>query len=135
MENRPQPLAFEWSLDRFAGDLLPPRSGFFIAHDEVLIVDARQMEMKLPSVYRRLPHQTGVTECSISRHNRRPSHSVLNEMVISHLSNRISGGLAVAVDGHHDVGVADKGGFVCFHVTGVGERIEHPLEMVLSREP
>jgi hypothetical protein len=66
MKNWTKPLALEWTLDRFAGDLLPPRASLLVAHDEVLIINSRQMKVKLSSVYRRLPHQTGVTERSIS---------------------------------------------------------------------
>jgi hypothetical protein len=33
------------SKDRFTADLLPPTARLFIAHDEVLIVYTREMEM------------------------------------------------------------------------------------------
>src|SRR6185369_16554827 len=35
-----QLMALQWSMNRFAADLLPPASRLFIAHDEVLVVDA-----------------------------------------------------------------------------------------------
>ena len=94
------------ALDRFASDLLPPRACLFIAHDEVLIVDTREMKVKLPSVYCRLPHQTGVTERSISGDYRGASHHVLNQMMVGHLPYRICRRLAVALHGHHDVSVS-----------------------------
>src|ERR1700704_3470136 len=102
MEDGTKPLAFEWSLDRFTGHLLPPRAGFFVAHDEVLIVDAGEMKVKLSSAYCRFPHQTGVTERSISGDDRSAAHRVLHEMMVSHQAHRISRSLAVAFNRHHD---------------------------------
>ena len=90
-----QPLALQRTLNRFASHLLPPRSGFLVAHDEILIVDACKMKVKLPSVYCRFPHQTGVTERSISGNYWRAPNHVLNQMMVGHLSNRIGGSLAV----------------------------------------
>ena len=100
-----QPAPFQRAEDRFAGDLLPPGAGLLIAHDEVLVVDPRQVEVQRPSVDRRLPHQTGVTERSISgddRHRRRPCPA---RVVIGHLPDRIGRRLAVALDRHHHFGV------------------------------
>ena len=84
MENRAKALALQRSLDRFAGDLLPPRTCLLVAHDKVLIVNTCQMEVKLLSVYCRFPHQTGVTECSISGDDRSASNNVLDQVMISH---------------------------------------------------
>ena len=128
-------LAFHWTLDRFTCDLLPPRAGFLIAHDEVLIVDTRKVEVKLPSVYRRLPHQTGVTERSISGDDGRASNRVLHQMMVSHLSNGICGSFAVAFNSHNNVIVADECSLVRFYISRVGKWIKHPFKMVLSREP
>ena len=95
MKERAQLLPFQWSLNRFAGDLLPPRSGLFVAHDEVLVVDTGQMKVQHLAVYRCLPHQTGVTERSISRDDRRVSNHVLHQVMISHEPHRISDGFAL----------------------------------------
>src|SRR5262249_40516854 len=77
-------VSFQWTMKRFAADLLPPRSGLFITHDEVLIIDTCKVKVQHPSTYCRLPHQTGVTERSISGHDRRAADSVSYEMVITH---------------------------------------------------
>src|SRR6266853_4164361 len=82
-------LSFQRAKDRFAGYLLPPRSSLFVAHDEVLVIDPSQMKVQQPPVYCRLPHQTGVTERSISSHDRSAAHNVSHEMMVGHLANRI----------------------------------------------
>lgn len=84
MKNLLELLTLQWTMYRFAADLLPPRSSFFIAHDEVLVVDTRKVKVQYPPVYSCLPHQTGVTERSISGHERRAADSVSHEMVITH---------------------------------------------------
>ena len=71
-------------MNRLAADLLPPRSSFFIAHDEVLVIDTCKVKVQYPSVYGCLPHQTGVTERSISGEDRRAADSVSYKMVIAH---------------------------------------------------
>jgi hypothetical protein len=40
MKYRNQFLALEWTEDGLAGNLLPPRTCFVIAHDEVLVVNS-----------------------------------------------------------------------------------------------
>jgi hypothetical protein len=111
MENWTKMLAFQRSLDRFTGNLLPPRSGFFVAHDEVLVINSRQMEMKLPATYCRFPHQTGVTERSISSHDGSAADNVLYEVVVSHEADRISRSLSIAFDRHDDVRVINESSF------------------------
>ena len=39
-------MALEWAMNRFTTNLLPPATCFFIAHDEVLIVDAGKVKVK-----------------------------------------------------------------------------------------
>ena len=77
-------MALQWTMNRFATHLLPPASRLFIAHDEVLVVDAREMKVQHTPVDCRFPHQTGVTERSISRHDRRVANRVLHDVVIAH---------------------------------------------------
>jgi hypothetical protein len=77
-------MAFQWTVNGFATDLLPPRSSFFIAHDEVLVIDACKVKVQHPPIDYRFPHQTGVTERSISGHDRRVANRVLNDVVITH---------------------------------------------------
>jgi hypothetical protein len=101
-------LPFQGAKDRLSRDLLPPRACLLIAHDEVLIVYSGEMKVQHAPIYRRLPHQTGVTERSISRDNRRASHHVLRHMMISHQANRISDRFAVVRDAQHHVFVVDK---------------------------
>ena len=89
MKERMQFLTLEWTLDRFASDLLPPRTSLFIAHDEVLVIDTCKVKVQYPSVYGCLPHQTGVTERSIRGHDRRAADRVSYEVVITHQPDRI----------------------------------------------
>ena len=95
--------AFEWAEDSFAGHLLPPRASLVITHDEVLIVNAGKMKVKYPPLNCRLPHQTGVTECSISGHDRSAANRVLNDVMIGHQANRISHSFSIVRHGQHHV--------------------------------
>src|SRR6185437_5127149 len=81
--------ALQWTMDGFAADLLPPASRLFITHDEVLVVDTGEVKVQHPPVDCRFPHQTGVTERSISRHDRRAANRVLHDVVIAHQPDRI----------------------------------------------
>ena len=128
-------LSFEWSEDGLSGHLLPPRTSLFVPHDEVLVIDTRQVKVKNLAAYCRFPHQTGVTERSISRHDRSATDRVLHQVMIGHQSHRIGDGLAVVLNRQHHVTVGDKGGLASFRVGGTGERVEHPFEMILAREP
>ena len=60
MRDRFKALAFGRAEDGFAGDLLPPRAGLFVLHDEVLVIYPRKMELRGATCIGRLPHQTGV---------------------------------------------------------------------------
>ena len=92
--------ALERTGDRGAADLLPIAARLLVAHEEVLIVDARQMKRQAQSRYISRPHQTGVTERSIRRDDRGPSYQVIDDMVITHGSDRIR--TRAAADLHHD---------------------------------
>ena len=78
---------------------MPPRAGFVIAHDEVLIVDASQMKGQLFTVNFGFPHQTGVTERSVSRRDRLPSDNIVDNVVIGHLPHGVRDRFAVDFDG------------------------------------
>ena len=83
-KHRLEMLALERAQDRFAGDLLPPRTSLFIFHDEILIVDTGQMKVQYSSVDCCLPHQTGVTERSIGGTYGRAAHCVRHDVMIGH---------------------------------------------------
>src|SRR2546430_642672 len=129
MKHRTQLLRFQRAEDCFASHLLPPRARFIIAHDEVLVVDAGKMKVQHAPRNGCLPHQTGVTERSISRDNRCTSNHILDEMMISHQPNRISYSFAVTVDGEHHVGICDERRVGSFCISRMRQWIEHPLEM------
>ena len=116
MEDGLEAVAFQGTEDRFSGDLLPPGTGLFIAHDEILIVDAGEMKVEHPSVYRCFPHQTGVTERSISGHDGCAADPIMDQMVISHQTNWISHGLSQVLDRQHHVGITYK---ICLAYFGV----------------
>ena len=98
MEDALEVVAFQGAEDSFSRYLLPPGAGLFITHDEILIVDSREMEMKHAPVNSCFPHQTGVTERSISGHDRSAAHRVLDQMVISHQANWISNCFSLVFD-------------------------------------
>lgn len=82
--------SLQWAMNRFAADLLPPASRLFITHDEVLVVDACKVKVQHAPIDCRFPHQTGVTERSIRRDDRRAANRVLHDVVIAHHSDRVS---------------------------------------------
>lgn len=98
MEDALELVAFQGAEDCLSRYLLPPGARLFITHDEVLIVDAREMKMEHASIYSCFPHQTGVTEPSIGGNDRSATHRVLDQMVISHEANWISNGLSLVFD-------------------------------------
>src|SRR2546425_11952623 len=135
MENALEVVAFQGAEDSFSRYLLPPGAGLFITHDEVLIVDAREMKMEHASVYSCFPHQTGVTERSISGNDRSTTHRVLDQMVISHQANWISNRISMVFDSQQHIGISYKICFAYLRIGRVAQRVEHPLEVVLSRKP
>jgi hypothetical protein len=90
MKNLLELVSFQRTLNGLAADLLPPRSRLFITHDEVLVVDTGKVKVQYPSIDCCLPHQTGVTERSISGHYRRAANRVSDKVVIAHEPDRIS---------------------------------------------
>src|SRR5471030_2243738 len=88
MDQRELP-ALERTGDRKPVDLLPIAPCLVVAHDEVLVVDAGQMERQPQARHISRPHQTGVTERSIGGGDRRPSDHVIDDMVVSHDEDRV----------------------------------------------
>src|SRR2546422_9821943 len=91
--NPAQALAAQLAQDAFAGDLLPPASGLLVDHEEILVVDADQMEAKDAAVYRTVPHQTGVTERSIGGQQRRRAELVIEHVMGGEVAHRIRAAL------------------------------------------
>ena len=108
MKDRLEPLPAQRPRDRLAGDLLPPRAGLLVTHDEVLVVDAGQVKVQLATIYFSFPHQTGVTERSIGRNYGDPAHRVMQNVMIGHLPERVSGGLAIEINSQHEVITCDE---------------------------
>jgi hypothetical protein len=61
---------FQGASNRGPSDLLPIAAGLLITHQKILVVDARQVKMQLPSVQAAGPDQTRVAERSISNDHR-----------------------------------------------------------------
>lgn len=116
MEDALEAVTLQGAQDRFPRYLLPPGAGLFITHNEVLIVDPSEMKMKHASVYSCFPHQTGVTQRSISGHDRSATHRVLYQMVVSHQANRIGNRLSLVFNRQQHVGITHKSGVVCFRI-------------------
>jgi hypothetical protein len=75
--------AFERPRNRRAADLLPVRPSLFVAHDEVLVIDAGfQMKRQPQAVDLSPPHQTGVTERSIGRDDGGAAHHVVDYVMV-----------------------------------------------------
>ncbi len=116
MKNTLELVAFQGAEDCLPRNLLPPRAGLFITHDEVLIIYARQVKVEDAAVYSCFPHQTGVTERSISGHQGRATDGVLHHMVVSHQPDWISNRLSLILDRYHHIGIANKSSFTCLNV-------------------
>src|SRR4029077_7826309 len=110
-------------------------SGLLIAHDEVLVINARQVKVQLPPVYCCLPHQTGVTKRSIRCRYWRSSDNVLEDMMVSHQAYRIGNRFAVVLDGEHHIIVANEIHFARACEGRIRDRTKHPLEVILSSKP
>src|SRR6266446_1446757 len=108
MDDRDQSLSLERAKDRFPGYLLPPRASLLVAHDEVLVIDSGQMKVKWPPVNCCLPHQTGVTERSISGHDRSAADHVMHQMVVGHLADRIGYGFPFIFHRQDHIRVCDE---------------------------
>ena len=83
--------------------LLPIAPGLLIPHQEVLIVDAREVKVKFASVQAAGPDQTRVTERSIGDDNRQTVQSIIHNMVISHFANRVGATLSPQRDSDYHV--------------------------------
>src|SRR5208283_2397561 len=89
-----------------ARDLLPPSPSFAVPHQEVLVVDTREIEMQRPSLDCSRPHQTGVTKRSISDDDRLPPDGIVQNVMVSHLADGISARVLADGNGHdHFFGV------------------------------
>ena len=97
-------LALQWSGYGGPRYLLPIAPGLLIAHQEVLIVDAREVKVKFASVQAAGPDQTRVAERSIGDDNRQPVQSIIHNVVISHFANRVGATLSTEGDGDDHVG-------------------------------
>ena len=75
-------------------DLLPIAACLLIAHQEILVVDARQVKVQFASVQAAGPDQTRVAERSIGNNNRQSVQPVVHYMVIPHLADRVSPALS-----------------------------------------
>ena len=101
VEHELQALAFQGALDGLARHLLPPGARLLVLHEEVLVVDPRQMEPQPAPVDLRSPHQTGVTERSVGGGDREAADLVHDDMVVGELEQGIGHGLAVVLDAQH----------------------------------
>src|SRR4029450_7592288 len=106
-------------MNSLATDLLPPRSTFLITHDEVLVINARQMKVQYPPIYCRFPHQTGVTERSISGHNRRAADGVRHEVMVGHDPDWISDRLVSNGHSQNSIVIVDKRRIIRLHVSRI----------------
>src|SRR6202140_5224266 len=121
--------ALQRTVNRLAGDLLPPSAGLSIAHEEVLVVDPRQIKMQDSAVYGSRPHQTGVTERSIGDGHRDVRDDVVQYVVVGHFTDWISAGVGTVADGKNHLSLVELARGSGFELRSV-HRMEHPLEIV-----
>ena len=119
MENPFELTAFQWTMNGLPADLLPPRSSFLITHDEVLVVNTCQVKVQYPPIDRRLPHQTGVTERSISGHDRRGADSVRHQVMVGHDPDWICDRLVSNGHSQNSIVIFDKRRIIRLHVSRI----------------
>jgi|SRR5215471_1409544 len=88
--------------------------------------------MQVPPVHSSFPHQTGVTERSISSRDRHSTDDIIEDVVIGHRANRVSAGIGSDTNRYYhlrwiELGLAD--GFESCS----GHWMKHPLEIVDAR--
>ena len=94
---------------------MPVRAGLLVAHEEVLVVDARKAEGENLAVDFPAPHQTGVTERSIGGYDGYVASCVVDEVMVGEGSDWVGARFAAKLDGEEHVIVIEIG------VGGVGE--------------
>jgi hypothetical protein len=115
-------------------DVKPCTEGAAISDKlKALMAIAGQMERQPQAGYISRPHQTGVTERSIRRDERRPSDQIVDDMVVTHGADRVR--TRAAPDLHRDQLVI----LVELHLGRCGEfwmvnRVEHQLVHIHARE-
>ena len=67
--------------------------------------------------------------------DRRPADVVLHYVMIGQQANRVSDCIAIVLDRQNHVGIVGERCLIDFGVSGIEERVEHPFEVVLPREP
>ncbi len=125
--------ALEGAGDGEAADLLPVGSGFFVAHEEVLIVDASEAEGERDAVDLARPHQTGVTERSIGADEGDAAEGVVDDVVVGEGADGVGTGGAVDGDGEEFV-VGFEGGLGGGLEGGSVDGVEHEFEDVDAGE-
>ena len=71
-----------------------------VTHQEILVVDARQMKVQVASLHAAGPDQTRVAERSIGDDDRQLMQPIIDYVVIPHLANRVRA--ALSAQGNHD---------------------------------
>ena len=93
--------------DRAPADLLPVGAGLLVAHQEVLIIDAGEVKVKLASIDAAGPDQTRMAKRSISDDHRQPMQPVVHNVVVTHFTNGIGAALSTQRDGDDHVARVD----------------------------
>ena len=133
-ENQRQLAALERTGNGGAADLLPIGPGLLIAHEEVLVIDAGQVKRQPQAIYLSPPHQTGVTERSIGRHDGDAVHHVIDHVVVRHAADgiraRAAGRLRTAITFSSPSSLASRAAVN----EGWRERVEHQLVDIDARQ-
>ena len=106
--------------------LLPVTSSLLIAHQEILVVNAGQVEVKLLPIDAAGPDQTRVAERSIGDDNRQLVQPVIHHVVICHFANRIGSALPSESNRHDHVTSIERG-LLCGQIVRLAEGMEHVL--------
>ena len=100
-----------------------------------MIVDPEQFEMQLTAFNRCFPHQTGVTERSIRGNNRLAPDLVVNKVMVSKKPDRVSDRFTGMRHSQYHIVFAEEIYYFSARIVCLWKGIEHPLELILEREP
>ncbi len=115
--------------DAFAGALLPDAGSFGVAQKCVAVVDPCKMEIQRATVEKTAPDKARMAERAVGDGNRLSADDVVNDVVISEISDWVGARLAVDVDGEQHVARIHR----CFRHRCERRqrvRVEHPFEDV-----
>ena len=135
VQERRQPHARERAGDRLARRLLPPRARLEVLEHRVLVVDADQPEREQHAVQPPAEDGAGVAERAVAGDDRLAADGDVDHVVVADAAHRERHGVVLDHDAEHEVVGIERWRLGADVERRLGDRVEHPLEVVLVGEP